>query len=112
MNEGSPGMTEHRTMFEAPKYVGVLLGHMHEKIARNYWRTHQQTWDGFSDPEIEAITWRPIQTMSGEKGVRFSFEGVDLRWIGQHRQQLTANVSWSTQEWNAWFERLMVWIGS
>ena len=58
-------MIEHRTTFEAPKYVGVLLGHVYEKIARDYWRTHQQTWDGISDPEIEGVMWRPIQTMSG-----------------------------------------------
>ena len=104
-------MIEHRTTFEAPKYVGVLLGHVQEKIARNYWRTHQQTWDGTSDPEIDGVTWRTIQTVSGTPGVRLSFAGVDLRWVGPTRQEMSANVSWTTQQWTAWFDRLMIWIG-
>jgi hypothetical protein len=104
-------MIEHRTTFEAPKYVGVLLGHVQEKIGRNYWRTHQRAWDGISDPQIEGLTWNPIQTVSGAPGVRLSFDGVDLRWVGPTRQEMSANVSWSTEQWNAWFERLMVWVG-
>jgi hypothetical protein len=104
-------MIEHHTTFEVPKYVGVLLGHVQEKIGRNYWRTHQQTWDGISDPAIEGLMWRPIQTTDGALGVRLSFDGVDLRWVGSTRQEMSANVSWSTQQWNAWFDRLMVWIG-
>jgi len=103
-------MIESRAVFEAPKYVGVLLGHMQEKITRDYWRTHRQSWDGISDPGIEGLSWRPIQTVDGVPGVRLSFEDVELRWVGPTRQQLTANVSWTTQQWTAWFDRLMAWL--
>ena len=115
--QGTSDMTEmtetieHRTTFEAPKYVGVLLGHVQEKIARNYWRTNQKTWDGTSDPRIEGVTWRTIQTINGVPGVRLSFDGVDLRWVGPTRQEMSTNVSWTTNQWTSWFDRLMDWIG-
>lgn len=108
-------MLKEQATYEAPKYVMALVGHAQAKIARVHWSASHTIWDGVVDPGIEGVNWS-VQPMPGAgERTRLSFETVELAWTASAKSgnhDMNANVSWSTAEWVAWFDRLMLAIGN
>lgn len=105
--------TRSWSAYELPEYVTAMFFGIKEEIERVYWNRNQKRWEGYEDPGIEGIVWRPYYWGDNEVEAdkpNFAFEDVKIRWYKYPGRGMSTNHDWQPDQWVTWFDRCIACI--
>ena len=99
--------------YEVPEYVSALFMAVKEEIERVVWNRDQKEWEGYDDPNIPGVTWRPYYWGDEDEEAakpNFVFDGVEICWYKYPGRGMSTNIHQDALGWTEWFSRVIAAI--
>ena len=90
-----------------PHWVDALVKELLSEIGRVFWNENQREWNGFEDPKITGIEFRPYYWGEDEDEAaksNFKHGDIEVRWYKHPGRSTSLNVEATPEVIISWFE--------